>query len=111
MGWQEINKTYICRGCRVDMLSKKDLGEIICIACGKKYKDHTRGGLATKFSVKSLMECMFRIQGSYVSDGINDAPEPEPVHAGDNSNGSKGIDDIPPLAGSIPDDIITGDES
>ena len=57
-------------------LSKKDLENIICIACSKKYKDHTRSEASTKFSVKALMECMFRIQGTYVANSIENAPEP-----------------------------------
>ena len=54
-------------------LSRKDLESIICIACGKRYGEHTKGN-GTKFNLPSLMECMFRIQGTVVADGINDAP-------------------------------------
>jgi len=54
-------------------LSRKDLESIICIACGKRYGEHTKGG-GTKFNLPSLMTCMFRIQGTVVADGINDAP-------------------------------------
>ena len=92
-------------------LSRKDLENVICIACGKKYGDHTRNNNAKKFSVKALMECFFRVQGTYVSDGINAAPEPTDVPHGDSSNGSLGIDDIPPLKESVPDSVLTGDDS
>ena len=54
-------------------LSRKDLESIICIACGKRYGEHTKGN-GTKFNLPSLMTCMFRIQGTVVADGINDAP-------------------------------------
>jgi hypothetical protein len=54
-------------------LSRKDLTSIICIACGKRYGEHTKGN-GTKFNLPSLMTCMFRIQGTVVADGINDAP-------------------------------------
>lgn len=57
-------------------LSRKELESIVCIACGLKYGEHARSPKAKKFSVRALMECMFRIQGSYVSDGIANAPEP-----------------------------------
>ena len=55
-------------------LSRKDYESIICIACGKAFGDHTKKGLSRKFSIRSLMECFFRVQGSYVSDGIDNKP-------------------------------------
>jgi len=58
---------------KIMSLSRKDLESIICIACGKRYGEHTKGN-GTKFNLPSLMECMFRIQGTVVADGINDAP-------------------------------------
>lgn len=54
-------------------MSRKDLEGIICIACGKEYGAHTRLN-AKKFSRRALMECFFRVQGSYVSDGIENHP-------------------------------------
>ncbi len=92
-------------------ISRKELESVICIACGKAYGDHARSEKASKFSIRSLMECMFRIQGTYVSDGIDNAPESSAVPHGDSSNGSKGVDDIPPLSASVPDDIMTGEVS
>ena len=79
-------------------LSRKELESIICIACGKPYGEHARSTNAKKFSVRALMECMFRIQGSYVSDGINNAPEPSEGSNssphGDSANGAaKGFSD------------------
>ena len=56
-------------------LSRKDLTSIICIACGKRYGEHTKGG-GTKFNLPSLMTCMFRIQGTVVADGIKNEPVP-----------------------------------
>lgn len=53
-------------------LSKKDLESIICIVCSKRYGEHTKGN-SPKFSIRELMTCMFRIQGTLVSDGINNA--------------------------------------
>ena len=48
-------------------LSRKQLEETICIACSKKFGEHTKDR-GTKFSLPALMECMFRIQGSYVAE-------------------------------------------
>ena len=53
-------------------LSKKDLESIICIVCSKRYGEHTKGN-SPKFSIKELMICMFRLQGTLVSDSINNA--------------------------------------
>ena len=58
-------------------LSKKDLESIICIVCSKRYGEHTKGN-SPKFSLRELMTCMFRLQGTMVSDGINNA-DPKPV--------------------------------
>ena len=55
-------------------LSRKDLESIICIACGRKYGEHSKGK-GTKFNLPELMSCMFRIQGTLVADGINNAPK------------------------------------
>jgi len=56
-------------------MSRKDLESIICIACSKKYGDHNKGN-SPKFSIRELMTCMFRIQGTLVSEGI-DNEEPK----------------------------------
>jgi len=58
-------------------LSRKDLESIICIACSRKYGEHYKGN-GTKFNLPELMSCMFRIQGTLVADGINDAPASSP---------------------------------
>mgnify|MGYP003632469921 CR=1 FL=1 len=50
-------------------LSRKDLENIICIACSRKYGEHTKGK-GTRFSLPELMTCMLRIQGTLVADGI-----------------------------------------
>jgi len=49
-------------------LSRKELENTICIACGKRFGYHTKQG-GTKFNLPTLMECMFRIQGTYVEMG------------------------------------------
>jgi len=59
-------------------LSKKDLESIICIVCSKRYGEHTKGN-SPKFSLRELMVCMFRIQGTLVSDGINNAVVKPPI--------------------------------
>lgn len=51
-------------------LSRHDLENIICVACGRKYGEHFKGN-GKKFNLPSLMTCMVRIQGTLVSDGIN----------------------------------------
>jgi hypothetical protein len=59
-------------------LSKKDLESIICIVCSKRYGEHTKGN-SPKFSLRELMTCMFRIQGTLVGDGINNAKVDPPT--------------------------------
>jgi hypothetical protein len=54
-------------------MSRKDLESIICIACSRKYGEHTKRD-SPKFSIRELMTCMFRIQGTLVSEGINNKP-------------------------------------
>lgn len=66
-------------------LSKKDLESIICIVCSKRYGEHTKGN-SPKFSLRELMTCMFRIQGTLVSDGINNAKVEPPVEKLDRCN-------------------------
>lgn len=46
-------------------LSRKELESTVCLACAKKFGEHTKDR-GTKFSISSLMECMFRIQGTYM---------------------------------------------
>lgn len=46
-------------------LSRKELENTICLACAKKFGEHTKER-GTKFSLPALMECMFRIQGTYM---------------------------------------------
>ena len=46
-------------------LSRKQLEETTCIACSKKFGEHTKER-GSKFSLVALMECMFRIQGTYM---------------------------------------------
>ena len=59
-------------------LSRKDLENIICIACSRKFGEHYKGN-GTKFNLPELMSCMFRIQGTLVADGINnEEPKPSP---------------------------------
>jgi hypothetical protein len=60
-------------------LSRKDLENIICIACSRKFGEHYKGN-GTKFNLPELMSCMFRIQGTLVADGINNEdPKPSPT--------------------------------
>ena len=53
-------------------LSRRELEGTICLACAKKFGEHTkasagRGGIdSKKFHLPTLMECMFRIQGSFM---------------------------------------------
>jgi hypothetical protein len=48
-------------------LSRRQLENCICIACSKKFGEHTKGK-GTKFSLSSLMECMFRIQATFIAE-------------------------------------------
>ncbi len=50
-------------------LTRKELESIICIACSRKYGEHTKGN-SPKFNLPELMTCMLRLQGTLVADGI-----------------------------------------
>lgn len=45
-------------------LSNRELGKTICIACNELFTDHSK---------RELIRCMFRIQGTMVSNGINNS--------------------------------------
>jgi|13_taG_2_1085334.scaffolds.fasta_scaffold02816_2 hypothetical protein len=49
-------------------LGNKVLGACICVACTEPFNDHSK---------RDLIRCIFRIQGTLVSDGIdnNEAPD------------------------------------
>ena len=53
-----------------DKLSNKTLENIICIACTEPFKDHSK---------RQLIRCCFRLQGTIVSDGIQNSDPPEQV--------------------------------
>ena len=72
-------------------LSKKDLESIICIVCSKRYGEHTKGN-SPKFSLRELMTCMFRIQGTLVSDGINNADVKPPMEKLERCNCNHKVD-------------------
>jgi hypothetical protein len=44
------------------LIGNKQLEKIICVACTEPFGDHTKRG---------LIRCIFRIQGTMVSNGIN----------------------------------------
>ena len=50
------------------MSGNKQLEKIICVACTEPFGEHTKRG---------LIRCIFRLQGTLVSDGIdnNEAPD------------------------------------
>ena len=48
-------------------LSRKQLENMKCIACSKPFGGHTKKR-GTKFSIVALMECMFRIQATFVAE-------------------------------------------
>ena len=43
-------------------MGNKQLGKVMCVACTEAFADHSK---------RWLIRCMFRIQGTLVSDGIN----------------------------------------
>ncbi|MBC8430229.1 MAG: hypothetical protein H8D92_02395 [Pelagibacteraceae bacterium] len=47
------------------MLGNKQLEKILCVACTEPFGDHTK---------RQLIRCIFRIQGSLVSEGIDNKP-------------------------------------
>ena len=48
-------------------LGNKVLGACICVACTEPFNNHSK---------RDLIRCIFRIQGTLVSDGIeNEAPD------------------------------------
>lgn len=52
------------------MLGNKQIAKVLCVCCGEFFSDHTKRG---------LMRCLFRVQGTMVSNGIqgkiDDLPE------------------------------------
>ena len=48
------------------MIGNKQLEKIICVACNELIGDHSR---------RQLARCLFRIQGTFVSNGIEN-PQP-----------------------------------
>lgn len=48
-------------------LSRKQLENMKCIACSKPFGKHTKKR-GTKFSIVALMECMFRIQATFIAE-------------------------------------------
>lgn len=47
-------------------LSRAQLENTICIACGKRFGMHTKSPASKKFNLPTLMTCMFRIQGTFI---------------------------------------------
>jgi hypothetical protein len=50
------------------MLGNKQLEKIVCVACTEPFGDHTK---------RQLIRCIFRIQGTMVSNGIDNNPPTE----------------------------------
>lgn len=50
------------------MLGNKQLEKIICVVCTEPFSDHSKRG---------LIRCIFRLQATVVSDGIQNNPPPE----------------------------------
>jgi hypothetical protein len=48
------------------MIGNKQIEKIICIACNDIMKDHSK---------RQLMRCLFRVQGSMLSDSLNKTGE------------------------------------
>ena len=46
------------------------LAKVVCIACSEPLGEHSK---------KNLVRCLFRVQGTYVSDGIDNLPSPSDV--------------------------------
>jgi len=49
-------------------LGSKQIAKIICVACNELIGDHSR---------RQLARCLFRIQGTFVSNGIMNQPTSE----------------------------------
>ena len=50
------------------MLGNKQLEKIICVACNEIFGDHSK---------RQLIRCIFRVQGTMVSQGIDNSPPPD----------------------------------
>jgi hypothetical protein len=50
------------------VISNKQLEKIICVACTHTFGEHSK---------RDLIRCIFRIQGTMVSDGIQNEPVKE----------------------------------
>ena len=45
------------------MMGNKQLEKIVCIACTELFGEHSK---------RQLIRCLFRLQGTLVSDGVNE---------------------------------------
>lgn len=72
-------------------LSRKALENTTCIACNKPFGRHTKNR-GTKFSIVALMECMFRIQGTFVANADSEKAKRE--NSGLNEILNKGITEL-----------------
>ena len=73
-------------------LSRKQLENTTCIACNKPFGAHTKTR-GTKFSIVSLMECMFRIQGTFVANADSQKAKQQ-TESGVNNLLNKGIEEL-----------------
>lgn len=49
------------------MIGNKQLEKVMCIACNEHFGEHSK---------RQLIRCLFRVQGTLVSNGIENNPEP-----------------------------------
>lgn len=59
----------------ISMLGNKQLEKIICVACTEPFGNHSK---------RDLIRCCFRLQGTLVSDGIENKPIPDLVPKSEN---------------------------
>ena len=73
-------------------LSRRELENTTCIACNKSFGAHTKTR-GTKFSIVALMECMFRIQGTFVANADSQKAKQQ-TETGVNNLLNKGIEEL-----------------
>ena len=50
------------------MMGNKQLAKCVCVACQEIFGDHSK---------RQLIRCLFRVQGTMVSNSIDNNPPPE----------------------------------
>ena len=74
-------------------LSRRELENTICIACNKQFIKNVKNR-GTKFSIVALMECMFRVQATFIANADETKAKQTSTETGVNELLNKGIEEL-----------------